>query len=426
VSFAGGGIDRLHGWHGRDVLDGGDDSMIDDGLGDDVLFGGAGDDFLQDRYGHNIMVGGAGRDVMRGTGIGDPWQPEAGTRSTDSEDRTIFVFEPCSGRDQIRDLGADDLIDVRALGITDRGQILVSPTQSSGSFRLDFAAGSSVTFLWSTIPVSTLAFLFADPALAAAGERVSGTAGDDALTGGDGADWIRGGLGADVLAGGSGDDGLDGGEGDDTIDGGIGDDRLFGGAGADLLLGGEGDDRLVGEAGDDRLEGAAGNDRLEGGDGADDLHGHEDDDPLEGGRGNDALYAHDGADALLGGDGDDTLYAHDGADTLDGGAGADLLWGGADDDLLSGGAGADVFVFADPGDGGGSGHDWIVDFDALDLLDVSALGIAGLDEVEVAATDYGLWLGFGSGSSVHLEGAAAAPGAAQFRFADSPDDALVA
>lgn len=84
----------------------------------------------------------------------------------------------------------------------------------------------------------------ADPGLAggAAGERICGLAGDDAIDGGAGDDRLAGDPGADLVAGGAG---------DDLVRGGDGDDRLLGGPGADTLYGDRGDDRLYGQAGDD-------------------------------------------------------------------------------------------------------------------------------------------------------------------------------
>ncbi len=108
-----------------------------------------------------------------------------------------------------------------------------------------------------------------------------------------------------------------------------------------------------------------------------------------------------GNDVINGGDGNDIIYGdinsiivnvlqdailqpsqfNNGQDTITGGAGNDMLYGDAINisaDAMSVSA-ADLFVFAP-----GSGNDTIFDFnDALDLLDVSAYGFAGIGDVSV-------------------------------------------
>ena len=79
------------------------------------------------------------------------------------------------------------------------------------------------------------------------------------------------------------------------------------------------------------------------------------------------------------------LYGGDGIDQIVGGLGEDIIVGGTGDDFLVGGTLAagpdgeqDIFVFA-PGDGLDSIIDWEdtgVFNDGLDLLDLSAFGLA--------------------------------------------------
>ena len=146
--------------------------------------------------------------------------------------------------------------------------------------------------------------------------------------------------------------------GDNNEVGTAGDDRMFGGAGADTLSGQEGDDRLTGGNGGDALRGGAGGDLLLGSAG---------DDTVFGDAGRDRLYGQAGDDLLEGGLGDDWILGGEGADTLVGGAGIDRL---------TGGAGADIFIFGAPG----QGRDFLRDFDAADIIAVSAAGFAGLVE----------------------------------------------
>ena len=173
---------------------------------------------------------------------------------------------------------------------------------------------------------------------------------------GEGSDGYRGtgeGYVTGIVFGEAGVDQLFGGLLDDRLDGGAGNDILAGFAGEDALTGGEGDDLLAGGSGDDLLQADAGNDRLASGDG------------------DDSAFGGAGADSLLGGRGDDDLS---------GGAGDDDLTGGAGDDDLTGGKGFDIFIFTRT-----NGNDSVTDFTFnIDLLDLRAFGLAGLDDLTAA------------------------------------------
>lgn len=84
------------------------------------------------------------------------------------------------------------------------------------------------------------------------------------------------------------------------------------------------------------------------------------------------LYGLGGDDDLLGAASNDSLFGGDGNDTLNGGEGDDLLVGQADNDL---------FVFS-----GIVGNDTISDFDLAgdDVLDLTAFGVMGLDDLTTA------------------------------------------
>ncbi|MCB2051056.1 MAG: VWA domain-containing protein [Novosphingobium sp.] len=81
-----------------------------------------------------------------------------------------------------------------------------------------------------------------------------------------------------------------------------------------------------------------------------------------------------GDDTLSGGAGDDLIFGQEGHDVISGGAGNDVLYGGS---------GNDVFLFENLADG----IDAIMDFEAGDILDVSAL-LVGYDAVTDAITDF--------------------------------------
>ncbi len=72
-----------------------------------------------------------------------------------------------------------------------------------------------------------------------------------------------------------------------------------------------------------------------------------------------------GANIQRGEAGNDSLYGNAGDDVLAGGAGADAMWGGAGADRF-------VFAFGDSGRAPGA-RDSIGDFDAADLIDLSAI-----------------------------------------------------
>jgi Ca2+-binding RTX toxin-like protein len=168
--------------------------------------------------------------------------------------------------------------------------------------------------------------------------------------------------------------------GNDTLRGGEGDDEIYGNAGADDINGGAGNDMLSGDQGDDRISSGSGNDELLGGSGDDRLRGEAGHDALYGGGGNDYLAGGAGDDALIGGVGADKIVGGTGADEISGGAGNDQLWGGN----WSGDSTADTFLFE-----GGSGRDFVFDFEAgMDILDLSAFG-TDLAEITAASRDEG-------------------------------------
>ncbi|GHG87062.1 M10 family metallopeptidase [Pseudodonghicola xiamenensis] len=139
-------------------------------------------------------------------------------------------------------------------------------------------------------------------------------------------------------------------------------------------IGGRGDDTITGNAADNFLNGRAGDDRL------------------IGGAGDDILLGGKGADRLVGGTGNDTLKGGAGADRLIGGKGRDVLEGNKGHDVLTGGPGADTFIIAS-----GDGRDRITDFEAKDLLDLSAFGFDSFEAVQatMTATDKALHLDLG-------------------------------
>lgn len=89
-------------------------------------------------------------------------------------------------------------------------------------------------------------------------DNIQGESGDDSIDGGEGNDTLAGDAGDDSLIGGGGNDNIRGGEGNDTLNGSSGADNIWGEVGSDTLSGSEGDDIVSGGDGTDELSGGTG------------------------------------------------------------------------------------------------------------------------------------------------------------------------
>ncbi len=146
-------------------------------------------------------------------------------------------------------------------------------------------------------------------------------------------------------------------------------------------------------------------DSLFGGSSSDVIEGLGGKDTLDGGTGSDAIFGDDGNDTILGGRGNDELFGGRGADSLDGGRENDRLTGNDGDDTLTGGDGADVFVYLDRKEG----SDVITDFAFnVDVIDVAAAGITGLNQLTISDDGDDLLIAFGR-TVIRLDGLAATP-----------------
>lgn len=187
----------------------------------------------------------------------------------------------------------------------------------------------------------------------------------------------------DHVRGRGGDDDIDGGRGEDDIHGGRGHDTLKGGLGFDTVSGGSGRDNIRGGKGDDECDGGSGNDRV---------RGNQHDDSVSGG---------DGRDRVWGGTGDDIVNGDAGDDRVRGGAGRDVISGGEGRDHYWGNGGADTFVIEADG-----ARDKIHDFqDGLDVIDISAFGLADIDAVLALASQDGdeVEIDFGGGDVLEID-----------------------
>ncbi|MEM1264452.1 MAG: SdrD B-like domain-containing protein [Pseudomonadota bacterium] len=178
--------------------------------------------------------------------------------------------------------------------------------------------------------------------------------------------------------------------GNDTIRGNNGNDTIHTGEGDDVAFGGNGDDVAHGFYGEDSIHGGAGNDYVTGGFGEDEVYGDVGDDEVYGDDGNDVVYGGTGNDKVGGDNHDDVLYGGAGDDELWGGpldSGNDILIGGAGADLLGGGDGNDIYRFEATTDSTAESRDTILGFVAgVDLLDVSELGITGLNDLTITTS----------------------------------------
>ncbi|MEP3918475.1 calcium-binding protein [Ascidiaceihabitans sp.] len=338
------------------------------------VFGLDGDDTIQDGTGQQRMFGGEGRDIFRAA--------QDGGQQDRISDFTIGT----------------DVLDLSLWGVTSLDDLEFSQETN----RIILSYGGDSIRLDGLNSVGDLRenlnhFIFV-PALiggTSGADTVLGTAGNDSLKGFGGADSLDGGLGDDLVEAGGGNDTLSGGLlGNDTLDGGGGidtadyfglsvgvdvalnivteqntggggidtllnienlsgsvhADKLKGSTGENVLTGRGGEDTLNGLGGDDTLDGGAGADNLQGGNGNDLVIGGGGRDYILGGNGNDSVDAGVGSDSVFGGSGTDTLRGNDGIDLLYGGDGADLLFGDAGNDRLVGEAGQDTLV-------GGLGRD---------------------------------------------------------------------
>ncbi len=367
-------IENVIGSEYGDVLEGdGSANRLSGGGGDDRLSGRGGNDVLAGGAGADQLDGGAGVDTVSyaGSDVAVTVDLEAGTgEGGHAEGDVITDIENIIGSDHDDFLTGNDSANRLDGGA---GVDWVSYSGSDEAVMVDLEAGTGEGGHAEGDVITNIE----DMVGSRYGDALRGDDGSNGLVGGAGNDELWGGAGNDRLWGDDGDDRLSGDSGNDSLQGGAGDDRLLGGAGDDWLWGGDDNDRLSGSAGDDWLTGDAGNDRLSGGSGNDLLQGGAGDDELRGGAGDDELW------------GDDEFSGDDGGISLWGGAGNDDPSDGVGGDgvlIFDFGRGNDVFIFDF-----GHGDDIIVDFtDGEDLIDLSAFGLSGFDELVVSSDSYGV------------------------------------
>ena len=451
-------VENVEGSDHNDVLEG-------DG-GVNLLYGGAGDDDLRGAGGDDVLEGGAGADRLDGgTGI----DAVAYRSSNEAISVNLGGGTATGGHAEGDEFTGIESIIGSIFGDTlvggdgndrldgDRGDDILEG--AGGADRLDGGAGSdTVTYRNSNAAVTvnlgngTFTGGHAEGDQIVNVETIEGSKHDDVLIGDSGPNRLEGGEGKDELQGGDGDDLLLGGDDDDVLEGGRGFDRLDGGAGTDTvsfassgegitvnlvfndqtiinienvigsdyldsIRGDSGENDLYGRGGDDELNGGAGNDRLFGEDGDDQLWGLSGADRLDGGDGMD-IVVYWSSDAAVtvdledgtgqGGhaEGDvivnvENLWGSDHNDVLSGDARSNRLYGSRGNDILEGRGGADRFIFEHS-----NGDDIILDFtDNEDLIDLSAIGLSGYDELTLSSDSNGVTIDMttSGGGSILLE-----------------------
>lgn len=333
--------------------------------GADTLVGSAGDDTITGGRGDDRLGGGGGNDLFLVTGT---------NQGND-------VFDGGAGIDTIRGSAGNDIVGLAAVA----GNL-------AGIEAIDGGAGSD------TIRGTSGADLIDLSGVTLTGiELISGLGGGDTIVGSAGADTIQGGAGDDHLSGGGGNDVFllaAGNSGRDVYDGGSGFDMILGTSGNDILGLANGS---AGLAGIELIDGAGGLDTLRGTSGADlidlsgltlagtwTVQGLGGNDTITGTAGNDTIQGGAGNDQLSGGAGDDTFLLQAG------GNGFDAFDGGIDIDRILGTAGNDVLGLAN-GSAGlagieaidlGAGSDTIRGTASADLIDLSAIILAGIELID--------------------------------------------
>lgn len=387
------GIERVHGSHLDDVIDGdGQDNELRGGSGNDQIRGFEGDDVLAGDQGDDGLDGGPGVDLASFDGNGRRLVVNlAGRAATGQGDDSLLDIEDVlggrrndviigddsdnrlhggpGGKDSLRGLSGNDHL----IGGSDEVDRNGRPFDLSedilyggpGDDILDGAFGDD-TADFATASAGVTADLTTGLADGEGSDRLlgiedlSGSGYDDVLIGDDrpvdpetglggneitgraGNDSMQALGGADLLIGGTGDDAYDGGEGLDAIDFGRSRTEIT----ADLQLGtisGEGADTVTGI---ENLFGSTRPDTFIGDDADNHFIGRTNDDVLRGGGGNDTLDGLKGEDQIEGGDGDDLILDGDHADTVMGGAGDDVFRTGTGDDAFDGGEGVDTLDFS--------------------------------------------------------------------------------
>lgn len=321
-------------------------STITGGAGNDTLVGGNGNDSLNGSVGNDSLSAGVGNDTLVG-GAGDVLLNGGG--GTD-----LLQFGA-----SFDDSNDAQLAAVEQVALTATALNLDLSSQTENLIIIGFATGAST------------------------------------IVSGSGADSITGGTGDDSLTAGGGNDSIDGGTGNDTLVGATDDGQLNGGDGTDLLqFGAHFDDSSdVQIMNIERVTLMATGLTL-------DLSSQIESLTITGSAsGASTIISGSGADSLTGGTGNDSLTGSSGNDSLDGGTGDDTLVGATDDGLLNGGDGYDLLHL-------GASFDDSSDVQMANIEQVTLMA-TGLTVDMSSQTENLIIAGFATGASTITGGGAA-------------------
>ena len=427
------GVDQVAQDNYADGL-GGNDQLL--GLaGADTLLGNTGDDTLRGGDGNDVLQGGAGRDLLQGGAGSDRYVYTAASESTVAFGGRDVIADWSSG-DVIDLSNFDANIDLAGVqNFSFRGFTAASANQQVTAGAIWYYYYEDNTYLSLGVNGDTSRDMLIRVSGRHVFDITdfAGLTGDLNLAGTTANDTLLGGLGADTISGFDGDDRLSGLNGADVLVGGAGGDTLMGGAGADRFVytaaadspgpkyewsarrgdvigdwesgdridfsGLDGDTETAGRqgfvflgqgnlapvivhAGEIFVHSFGGKTFINVGvDGQGlrdiviELNGSHDltAEDFIGVAGGPLPTGGPEADLLGGTAGPDALYGADGNDTLQGSGGNDTLTGGYLADKLSGGAGADHFAYTAVGESGSGLRDVIIDWQAIDRIDLSAI-----------------------------------------------------
>lgn len=432
--------DMILGGTGDDDIEGGDDEADDILLGDNgkLVFNESGDTAVDistsdpTQGGVDRVVGGLGNDIILGGSGGSDIAGHSGDRLYGDRGTDIIlgdggrVQRDASGVTQhieTKDVenGGDDFIDGDAdedviLGGTGNDRINGGSDEAD-----DILLGDNGKVVFDDGSSEANDIFSTDPTYGGQDE-ITGGLGNDIILGGSGGADVAG-VGGDQLFGNEGDDIIlgDGGYikrtetkaieiietlfnegGDDTINGDVGRDRILGGAGSDTIDSGDEADIVIGDQGilDYTLDGnlatldriatqdptIGGNDAIATGLGDDVALGGAEDDSIDGDQGDDILLGDNGQ--VLFTDGqisriETTDPDIGGNDAIAGDSGADRILGGAADDDITGGSENDIIL----GDNGRLNYAEDGNLNTLDRITTTHPTVGGQDSIQGNAGD---------------------------------------
>jgi Ca2+-binding RTX toxin-like protein len=319
--------------------------VIDGGAGADIIFGGAAGDEITALLGGKIILGDNGVAV---TG-GDVYTTDPGAGGADSivgggdgvgniilgGGGTRSVSEPLLDADgnPVLDTAGDPILEPVIIGDEITG--------GTGNDVLVGDGGYVTRIDGIVLQVATTGRPETGDVEGAVGgdDRITSTGGDNVIIGGAGADRLTAPVGSNIILGDNGVVGLNNAASETAALDGLndiyttspevgGNDAIIGGDGANILIGGAGSDRITGGAGDEIIVG----------DGAYVVRGG-----VDGGGFATVLRVETG-DALRGAAAEDATGAIGGVDIIDGSAGADVILGGAEGDRITAEQGGKIIL----------------------------------------------------------------------------------